>query len=125
MPWPGKVLRETLPSPGTARVVPSRQAGAGPATPAAGNQGSEQWSDSSGWGCRATTSGTPHSAGTASSFLGFYTTILGALCGFLIGQSFDGTVLPVALGYAGLGALALLVVAWTERGRLFRGGVSG
>ncbi|WP_375462648.1 multidrug effflux MFS transporter [uncultured Methylobacterium sp.] len=64
-------------------------------------------------------------AGTASSFLGFYTTILGALCGFLIGQSFDGTTLPIAVGYAGLGALALVVVAWTERGRLFRGGVSG
>ncbi len=64
-------------------------------------------------------------AGTASSFLGFYTTILGAFCGFLIGQAFDGTVLPVAFGYAGLGALALVVVAWTERGRLFRGGVAG
>lgn len=64
-------------------------------------------------------------AGTASSFLGFYTTILGALCGFLIGQAFDGTTLPIAVGYAGLGALALIVVAWTERGRLFRGGVSG
>ncbi|NEU11623.1 multidrug effflux MFS transporter [Methylobacterium sp. BTF04] len=64
-------------------------------------------------------------AGTASSFLGFYTTILGALCGYLIGQAFDGTVLPIGIGYAVLGALALLVVAWTERGRLFRGGVSG
>ncbi|MDO9428289.1 MAG: multidrug effflux MFS transporter [Methylobacterium sp.] len=64
-------------------------------------------------------------AGTASSFLGFYTTILGALCGFLIGQAFDGTVLPIGLGYAGLGGLALLVVAWTEHGRLYRGGVSG
>ncbi|MDP4023129.1 multidrug effflux MFS transporter [Methylobacterium sp. NEAU 140] len=59
-------------------------------------------------------------AGTASSFLGFYTTTLGAASGFLIGQSFDGTVLPIGLGYAGLGALALAVVAWTERGRLFR-----
>jgi len=64
-------------------------------------------------------------AGTASSFLGFYTTILGALCGFAIGQCFDGTTLPIAFGYAGLGAAALLVVAWTERGKLFRGGVSG
>ncbi|WP_425324674.1 multidrug effflux MFS transporter [Methylobacterium soli] len=64
-------------------------------------------------------------AGTASSFLGFYTTILGAFCGFLIGHAFDGTTLPIGLGYAGLGGLALLVVAWTERGRLFRGGVSG
>ncbi|AWN39915.1 multidrug effflux MFS transporter [Methylobacterium durans] len=64
-------------------------------------------------------------AGTASSMLGFYTTILGAFCGFLIGQSFDGTTLPVGVGYAGLGALVLVVVAWTEHGRLFRGGVSG
>ena len=64
-------------------------------------------------------------AGTASSFLGFYTTILGAFCGFLIGRAFDGTVMPVAYGYAGLGGLALLVVAWTERGRLYRAGVSG
>jgi MFS transporter, DHA1 family, multidrug resistance protein len=63
-------------------------------------------------------------AGTASSFLGFYTTILGACCGFLIGQSFDGTVVPVGIGYAGLGGMALLVVVWTERGRLFRGGVA-
>ncbi len=63
-------------------------------------------------------------AGTASSFLGFYTAILGAACGALIGQSFDGTVLPVGIGYASLGGLSLLVVAWTERGRLFRGGAA-
>ncbi|MGU3539326.1 multidrug effflux MFS transporter [Methylobacterium sp. A54F] len=64
-------------------------------------------------------------AGTASSFLGCYTTILGALCGFLIGHAFDGTTLPIAWGYAALGGASLAVVAWTERGRLFRGGVSG
>jgi DHA1 family bicyclomycin/chloramphenicol resistance-like MFS transporter len=64
-------------------------------------------------------------AGTASSFLGFYTTMLGAFCGFLIGHAFDGSVLPIGIGYALLGGLALAVVAWTERGRLFRGGVSG
>ncbi|HEX8416766.1 MAG TPA: multidrug effflux MFS transporter [Methylobacterium sp.] len=64
-------------------------------------------------------------AGTASSFLGFYTTVLGALCGFLVGHAFDGTVIPIGLGYAGLGGSALLVVVWTERGRLFRGGVAG
>jgi DHA1 family bicyclomycin/chloramphenicol resistance-like MFS transporter len=63
-------------------------------------------------------------AGTASSFLGFYTTILGAGCGYAIGQSFDGTVLPIALGYAGLGALTIVVIAWTERGRLFGYGSS-
>ena len=64
-------------------------------------------------------------AGTASSFLGFYTTMLGAFCGWLIGRAFDGTVMPVTIGYAGLGALSLVVVAWTERGRLYRAGISG
>ena len=59
-------------------------------------------------------------AGTASSFLGFYTTLIGALCGSLVGQAFDGTTLPLAVGYASLSAAALAVVAWTERGRLFR-----
>ena len=63
-------------------------------------------------------------AGTASSFLGCYTTILGALCGYLIGHAFDGTVMPIGIGYATLGGLALLVVAWTERGRLFAPGSS-
>jgi DHA1 family bicyclomycin/chloramphenicol resistance-like MFS transporter len=33
--------------------------------------------------------------------------------------------MPVAYGYAVLGGLALVTVAWTERGRLYRAGVSG
>jgi MFS transporter, DHA1 family, multidrug resistance protein len=63
-------------------------------------------------------------AGTASSLIGFYTTILGAACGYMIGQSFDGTVMPIGIGYTALGALSLLVIAWTERGRLFGYGSS-
>lgn len=63
-------------------------------------------------------------AGTASSFLGCYTTILGALCGYLIGHAFDGSVMPIGIGYASLGGLALAVVAWTERGRMFARGSS-
>ncbi len=59
-------------------------------------------------------------AGTASSFLGFYTTLLGAFCGAVIGQAFDGTTLPVSIGYVVLSGLSLLVVLWTEGGRLFR-----
>ena len=63
-------------------------------------------------------------AGTASSFIGLYTTLVGAGCGILIGQSFDGTVLPLAIGYLCLSALAVVAVAVTERGRLFRSSVS-
>lgn len=58
-------------------------------------------------------------AGTASSFIGFYTTLIGAVGGFLIGQAYDGTVTPLALGYLGLGLACLCVVLWAERGRLF------
>jgi DHA1 family bicyclomycin/chloramphenicol resistance-like MFS transporter len=59
-------------------------------------------------------------AGTASSFIGFYTTILGSLLAMVVGQTFDGTVLPLGVGYTLLSALCLLVVIWTEKGVLFR-----
>ncbi|WP_439814685.1 multidrug effflux MFS transporter [Zavarzinia sp. CC-PAN008] len=59
-------------------------------------------------------------AGTASSFIGTFTTVLAVIVGTSIGQSYDGTVLPLALGYFLLGGAAVLVILWTERGRLFR-----
>ena len=58
-------------------------------------------------------------AGTASSFQGVTGTIGGALLGFVIGRSFDGTQLPFLIGLALCGAVALGLVLWTERGRLF------
>lgn len=60
-------------------------------------------------------------AGTASSFQGVTGTIGGASLGLVIGQSFDGTQLPFLLGMAMCGAMALILVFWTERGRLFAG----
>jgi DHA1 family bicyclomycin/chloramphenicol resistance-like MFS transporter len=61
-----------------------------------------------------------HLAGTASSVQGFVTTVGGALIGFYIGQHFDGSVVPLALGFSltGLASLACVIVA--ERGHLFR-----
>jgi DHA1 family bicyclomycin/chloramphenicol resistance-like MFS transporter len=61
-----------------------------------------------------------HMAGTASSVQGFLTTIGGALCGFWIGQHFDGTVIPLTLGFAGFGIGGFLIVLIVEKGRLFR-----
>ncbi len=58
-------------------------------------------------------------AGTASSLQGVTGTIGGALIGLFIGQAFDGTQLPFLIGCAICGAIALLVVLWTEKGRLF------
>jgi DHA1 family bicyclomycin/chloramphenicol resistance-like MFS transporter len=60
-----------------------------------------------------------HVAGTASSVQGFVTTIGGALLGFYIGQHFDGTVVPLTLGFALCGLVALAIVLVAERGRLF------
>lgn len=60
-----------------------------------------------------------HIAGTASSVQGTVGTIGGALIGLAIGQSFDGTVVPLVAGFALLGAASLLILAATERGRLF------
>jgi DHA1 family bicyclomycin/chloramphenicol resistance-like MFS transporter len=61
-----------------------------------------------------------HIAGTASSVQGFVTTVGGALIGFYIGQHFNGTTAPLMVGFAACGLLALGMVLFAERGRLFR-----
>ena len=58
-------------------------------------------------------------AGIASSMIGGSTVLIGATLGFLIARAYDGTVLPLALGYAGCGAATILILLVTERGRLF------
>lgn len=59
-------------------------------------------------------------AGTASSLIGAFTTLVGTIGGALIGQAFDGTIVPLAAGFFGLSAVTLLIVLWTERGRLLQ-----
>lgn len=61
-----------------------------------------------------------HIAGTAASAQGFISTIGGALLGFWIGQHFDGTTVPMTVGFAVLGVVALLLVLAAEKGRLFK-----
>lgn len=60
-------------------------------------------------------------AGTASSMIGSYTTVLGIAVGALFGSHFDGTVRPLAYAFLACGATALVVMLLTERGRLFGG----
>lgn len=56
-----------------------------------------------------------HIAGTASSMIGFVSTIGGALIGIAIGFMFNGTVLPLNAAYVALAA-ASLAIAWrTEK----------
>lgn len=61
-----------------------------------------------------------HIAGTASSFYGSITTLLGIGIGTVIGQSFDGTLLPFSIGFFICAVAALAVIAIVERGRLFQ-----
>jgi DHA1 family bicyclomycin/chloramphenicol resistance-like MFS transporter len=60
-----------------------------------------------------------HNAGTATSAQGFISTTAGSLLGFLIGQQFNGSVAPLALGFTAMGLTALVFVLIAERGRLF------
>ena len=58
-------------------------------------------------------------AGTASSVFGFMQTAGSALLGSFIGQSFDGTVRPLAMGYLIFGLLALGCMWIASGGKLF------
>jgi DHA1 family bicyclomycin/chloramphenicol resistance-like MFS transporter len=58
-------------------------------------------------------------AGTASSVQGVITTLGAAVIGFMIGQSFDGTVVPYLIGTASCAALGFALIALTEPTRLF------
>ncbi len=58
-------------------------------------------------------------AGTAASVFGFTQTVGGALIGTFIGQHYDGTLVPNALGYAGMGVVVLTCVLIAEKGKLF------
>ncbi len=59
-------------------------------------------------------------AGAASSFQACLTTAISSTLGGVVGHAFNGTPMPFALGLLGFGAAALMIVAWAERGRLFR-----
>ena len=58
-------------------------------------------------------------AGAASSFQNTIRTLGGAFIGAAIGQQFDGSVVPIALGFCICGSAALIFVFWGEKGRLF------
>ncbi|NVK35295.1 MAG: multidrug effflux MFS transporter [Rhodobacteraceae bacterium] len=63
-------------------------------------------------------------AGTASSVIGFVTTLGGALLGYVVGQMFNGTTLPLAVGIIIFGSCALCCILYAERGRLFHPSVN-
>lgn len=60
-----------------------------------------------------------HVAGTASSVVSSLQTFLGGMLGALIGQAYDGTVLPLCLGFLVLSLLSFAAIVLTEPRRLF------
>ncbi|WP_378942766.1 multidrug effflux MFS transporter [Mesorhizobium sp. ANAO-SY3R2] len=60
-----------------------------------------------------------HIAGTASSVQSFMQTAGGGVIGAMIGQAFNGTVMPLAAGYCAVAIIGLMLVLIAERGRLF------
>ena len=60
-----------------------------------------------------------HIAGTASSVQGFITSVGAVLVGSAIGQSYDGTTWPLAIGYLSIGLAVLALVLIIEKGELF------
>ena len=56
-----------------------------------------------------------HVAGTASSLQGVITSVGGALIGFLIGQQFDGSIIPFLIGFSACGLGALATAVWANR----------
>ncbi len=55
-----------------------------------------------------------HVAGIGAAIVGSLSTFISALLGTFIGQSYNGTILPVVVGLAALTGLSLLVVRWAE-----------
>lgn len=58
-----------------------------------------------------------HIAGVAAAVIGSLTTFISLLLGTVIGQAYDGTVLPLVAGFTGLGLAALVVLRRSERNR--------
>jgi DHA1 family bicyclomycin/chloramphenicol resistance-like MFS transporter len=60
-----------------------------------------------------------HIAGTASSLYGSITTLTGIGNGVTLGQLYDGTLLPFAIGSLICTLASIGIVLVTERGRMF------
>ena len=60
-----------------------------------------------------------HNAGAAAAANGFAGTTIAGFLGGVIGRFYDGTTMPIIMGFTLLGIGAFAIVLWTEKGRLF------
>lgn len=54
-------------------------------------------------------------AGMAAAISGALSSLIAILTGGYIGQLYDGTVIPLVAGFAGLGVMAFILAEWAER----------
>ncbi len=64
-------------------------------------------------------------AGSGAALIGFASSFVSASIGGLVARQFDCTITPIFVGHFILGALALLVIFITERGRLMQSSAPG
>lgn len=59
-------------------------------------------------------------AGSASSMHAFLRMVVGSSIGIYVGQAYNGSAMPLAIGLLACGLLSLSLVLFSEKGRLFR-----
>ena len=59
-------------------------------------------------------------AGVASSFQNFMRTLISGAIGGIVGLQFDGSTLPLVMGFFFCGSAAFMFILWAEKGVLFR-----
>jgi len=64
-----------------------------------------------------------HIAGTGAAVVGATSMLISLAFGTWIGQSYNGTVLPLVIGFAALSACSILTAWWAESGASTRAGV--
>lgn len=63
-----------------------------------------------------------HIAGAAAAANGFAGTTVAGFLGGVIARFYDGTTMPIILGFVALGLGAFAIILWTEKGKLFQPG---
>ena len=56
-------------------------------------------------------------AGVGAAVIGAFTTFVSVGSGAIIGHAYQGTILPLVIGFAILGVCSLGVTRWAEKGR--------
>ncbi|WP_374652572.1 multidrug effflux MFS transporter [Dongia sp.] len=59
-----------------------------------------------------------HIAGVGAAVIGAMTTFISVGSGAVIGHAYQGTILPLSIGFAVLGVLSLAVTKWADRGHV-------